>query len=179
MEIGAKIKSLRVSLGLTQEELADRCELSKGFISQLENDVTSPSIATLIDILQCLGTSPRAFFSEEEENRKIVFEQGDMFEKEDGTHGKITWLVPNAQRNKMEPILVTLAPGQATQRHDPHEGEEFGYVLSGSVFLWLGSRKSRVKTGESFCFHPIDAHWLENAGRSAAKIVWVSTPPSF
>ena len=51
MDIGSKIRELRILNGLTQEELADRSELSKGFISQLENDVTSPSIATLEDIL--------------------------------------------------------------------------------------------------------------------------------
>ena len=54
MKIGAKVKELRVQKGLTQEELADRTELSKGFISQLERDLTSPSIATLMDILQAL-----------------------------------------------------------------------------------------------------------------------------
>ena len=59
MEIGNKIKDLRVQKGLTQEELADRAELSKGFISQLERDLTSPSIATLIDLLQVLGTTPK------------------------------------------------------------------------------------------------------------------------
>ncbi|MBQ1821335.1 MAG: helix-turn-helix transcriptional regulator, partial [Clostridia bacterium] len=51
-EIGRKLRRLRVKLGLTQEELAARTELTKGFISQLENDITSPSIATLIDILE-------------------------------------------------------------------------------------------------------------------------------
>ena len=56
MKIGAKVKELRVQKGLTQEELADRTELSKGFISQLERDLTSPSIATLMDILQALGS---------------------------------------------------------------------------------------------------------------------------
>ena len=54
MEIGKKIRELRMRQGLTQEELANRSELSKGFISQLENDVTSPSIATLVDVLTCL-----------------------------------------------------------------------------------------------------------------------------
>ena len=82
MEIGPKIKRLRTQLGLTQEELANRCELSKGFISQLERDLTSPSIATLIDILECLGTSPRAFFSDDSE-RKCVFARDDMFELDD------------------------------------------------------------------------------------------------
>ena len=56
MDIGEKIKQQRVLLGLTQEELADRCELSKGFISQVERNLTSPSISTLTDILQSLGT---------------------------------------------------------------------------------------------------------------------------
>ena len=64
MEIGKKIRELRVRKGLTQEELADRAELSKGFISQLERDLTSPSIATLLDILQCLGTTVNDFFNE-------------------------------------------------------------------------------------------------------------------
>ena len=56
MEIGVKIKQLRQQRGLTQEELASRTELTKGFISQLERDLTSPSIATLMDILEALGT---------------------------------------------------------------------------------------------------------------------------
>ncbi len=57
MNIGPKIKELRVMKGLTQEELADRSELSKGFISQLERDLTSPSIATLVDILNSLAST--------------------------------------------------------------------------------------------------------------------------
>ena len=65
MELGEKIKELRNKQGLTQEELADRSELSKGFISQLERDLTSPSIATLVDILQCLGTNLNEFFSDD------------------------------------------------------------------------------------------------------------------
>ncbi len=62
MDIGNRLKELRVLKGLTQEELADRSELSKGFISQLERNLTSPSIATLMDILQCLGTTIGEFF---------------------------------------------------------------------------------------------------------------------
>ena len=64
ISIGEKIKQLRIKLGLTQEELAARTELSKGFISQLERDLTSPSIATLMDILEALGTNIRDFFNE-------------------------------------------------------------------------------------------------------------------
>ena len=76
MDIGNKIKELRVAKNLTQEELADRAELSKGFISQLERNLTSPSIATLIDILQCLGTDLNDFFSDKPEEQ-IVFHEED------------------------------------------------------------------------------------------------------
>ena len=69
LEIGDKIKRMRIEKGLTQEELANRCELSKGFISQLENDLTSPSIATLIDILEILGTNLKEFFSDDRDEK--------------------------------------------------------------------------------------------------------------
>ena len=106
MLLGDKIKELRLQCDLTQEELANRCELSKGYISQLENDLTSPSIATLIDILSALGTSLKDFFSEEEE-RKIVFSENDFIEKSEGDVVS-NWLVPNAQKNMMEPMLIEL-----------------------------------------------------------------------
>ena len=102
MRIGSKIKELRVLKGLTQEELADRAELSKGFISQLERDLTSPSIATLVDILQCLGTDLKTFFDDTEDDR-VVFKKEDYFEKTDTElHNIIEWIIPNAQKNIME-----------------------------------------------------------------------------
>ena len=85
MEIGNRLKELRIQKGLTQEELADRAELSKGFISQLERDLTSPSIATLIDILQCLGTDLSDFFTRAVDTQ-VVFRDQDYFEKIDNEY---------------------------------------------------------------------------------------------
>ena len=180
MEIGKKIKRLRLQRGLTQEELADRCELSKGFISLLERDLTSPSIATLMDILESLGSDLRTFFSETGEE-KLVFGENDIFVKEDpeGIRGSIRWLVPSAQKNDMEPILLELGPGGETAEDDPHEGEEFGYVLSGSLKIILGDRIERVKRDECFYFRPTAPHRLVNAGKTPCRVLWVSTPPSF
>ena len=180
IDIGAKIKGMRLKLALTQEELAARTELSKGFISQLERNLTSPSIATLADILEALGTDLASFFAADDPNEKVVFTPDDMFESEDETlASSICWLVPNAQKNALEPILVTIAPGGSTAEDDPHEGEEFGYVLAGGVTLVLGSKKHRLRKGDSFCFKPSELHYLINASKREAKVVWVSTPPSF
>lgn len=178
MEIGHKIKTLRISKSLTQEELADRAELSKGFISQLERDLTSPSIATLTDILQCLGTNLKDFFNDEEEEQ-IVFHKEDYFEKKDEDLGNtIEWIIPNAQKNEMEPIRLTLDPGGSTYPDLPHEGEEFGYVLSGSIQIHIGNRIYKAKKGEAFYFTPSNKHYIE-AGKSGATLIWVSSPPSF
>ena len=179
MEIGKKIKELRIAKQLTQEELADRCELSKGFISQLERDLTSPSIATLMDILQCLGTNLNEFFCEDPEEQ-VVFSDADYFRKVDpDLKNTVEWIIPNAQRNMMEPIRLTMEPGGSVYPDLPHEGEEFGYVLSGTVTIHIGSRHFRAKKGESFYFSPSKQHFLENTGKTAAVVLWVSTPPSF
>ena len=176
-KLGTKIKDLRIQKGLTQEELADRCELSKGFISQLERDLTSPSIATLLDILTCLGTDLKDFFNDSEDNQ-IAFKEADYFEKiDEELHNKIEWIIPNAQKNMMEPILITLEAGGSTYPDNPHEGEEFGYVLQGSICIHLGNKTYRAKKGESFYFTPDKKHYLTS--RHGASLIWVSTPPSF
>ncbi len=179
MELGEKIRRLRLRHGLTQEELALRCDLSKGFISQLERDLTSPSIATLMDILECLGTDLKTFFDDEQEE-KIVFSQQDIYESKDPDRGTtISWLIPNAQKNEMEPILLELAPGGATVLDNPHAGEEFGYVLQGGVVIELGHKQYKAKKGEGFYFRPEAPHRILNVTKQTARLLWVSTPPSF
>lgn len=178
MEIGEKLRELRIQRGLTQEELGDRCELSKGFISQVERGQVSPSVTTLFDLIECLGSSPSEFFKETEQER-IVFGEKDFFEKTDPSGTTIRWIVPSAQSNQMEPLYVTIGPHQRLEEDLPHPGEEFGYVLSGHVILWLGSKKHDARAGESFYFKSDSTHYLENPGSREAKLIWVSTPPSF
>lgn len=177
MELGRKIKQMRQQLSLTQEELADRCELTKGYISQLENDQNSPSIATLCDILNALGSSLSEFFHEEPEP-KVVFSKEEFIEKEsDGM--LLKWIIPNAQKNRMEPVLVELEADTSTAVDFPHEGEEFGYLLEGRVEVVLGKKRYPCKRGESFYYSADRPHSIANTGKTRAKFLWISTPPNF
>ena len=177
MDIGNKLKELRVLKGLTQEELADRSELSKGFISQLERNLTSPSITTLMDILQCLGTSIGEFFNEAPDEQ-IVFGKQDYFVKVDTEYkNEIKWIIPNAKKNTMEPIYLTLEAGGSTCPDTPHEGEEFGYILQGTVSIHLGNKTYKAKKGESFYYTADKTHFLSS--KNGATLIWVSSPPSF
>ncbi len=178
ISIGSKLRDLRLKNGLTQEELADRAELSKGFISQLENDVTSPSIATLIDILTLLGSSLSEFFSGFDDKAQLVFTPEDYFEKQTD-EVTVKWIVPTAQKNAMEPIITELEAGAATDADIPHEGEEFGYVLQGKIRVVVGDRSEVACAGDSFYFSSDKRHYIENAEDGVSKVLWVSCPPTF
>ena len=167
MDIGSKVKRLRQANGLTLEELANRSELTKGFLSQLERDLTSPSVATLEDILEALGTNLQEFFSEKEAEQ-LVFKQDDFFEN-----------IPNAQKNDMEPILIELEKDKQSMIIAPHEGQEFGYVVQGRVKLIYGDNEFVLKKGETFYLKGLVSHYLFNPGETKAKVIWVSTPPLF
>lgn len=177
MDIGAKLKALRLRNDLTLEEVASRSELTKGFISQVERNLTSPSISTLEYLLEALGTNLADFFKEEKEEQ-IVFQTQDFFEsvKDEYT---IEWIIPNAQKNEMEPILLTLHPHEKSMVMDCHNGEEFGYVLKGSVVLVRGNQRQAVRANETFYLDGKGSHYLENNTSRDAKILWVTTPPMF
>lgn len=177
MNIGKKLKELRIQNDLTLNDLASRSELTKGFLSQVERNLTTPSIATLEDILEALGTNLSEFFREEEE-KQIVFSKQDFFEDEQDDY-KIEWVIPNAQRNKMEPILLTLKPHARSHDLLAHQGEEFGYVLKGSVTLIRAGKRYKIKAQETFYLDGSKSHYLYNHGNSEAKVLWITTPPMF
>lgn len=177
MDIGKKLKELRLQNELTLGDLASRSELTKGFLSQVERNLTTPSIATLADIVEALGSNLSEFFHEEEE-KQIVFSKQDFFvdEQEDYT---IEWIVPNAQKNEMEPIILTLHPRKKSHVLSAYQGQEFGYVLKGSVTIVQGGKKYKVKAHETFYMDGSKSHYLYNHGTGDAKILWITTPPMF
>ena len=175
--IGKKIRDLRNRNGLTLQELADRSELTKGFLSQLERGQVSPSVVTLWDLIECLGSTPSEFFQEEEE--QIVFSEQQYFEKIDEAGNSRQWIVPSAQKYQMEPMLVQLQPHSTLEEDKPHTGEEFGYVLSGRIQLHLDEKTYIVRAGESFYYRAAKTHRISNPGGRPAKYLWISTPPEF
>lgn len=178
-DIGLRIKALRLENGLTQAELATRCELSKGFISQVESGTTVPSLETLSQLLEILGSSFNDFFNTTEDDL-VVFKNDDYYVSVDEALKQTTrWIVPTAQKYEMEPIIMTLNPGGKSILDNPHAGEEFGYVIDGEITLKYGSKKYKLKEGETFYYRCNKTHGVENHGTKKAKLLWVSTPPMF
>lgn len=180
MEIGKRIKNLRLRMGLTQEELADRSDLTKGFISQLEHDNTSPSVDTLGNIVEALGTTMAKFFKDESEE-EIVFSADDAAFREDDALGyRMHWIVANAQSREMEPVTITLKKGGRSKQYEPFEGESFGYVMSGEVTLHYGEQTFVLSKGDSFYIEANQPFWVENHnGKGQSRMMWITTPPIF
>jgi transcriptional regulator with XRE-family HTH domain len=178
MKIGERIKNLRELSNLTQEELADRAGLTKGFISQIERDLTSISLDSFIQILGAMDENISDFFRESSEE-KIDYREKDRVAIEKEKIHRFELLVPGSTNRRLEPILLTLRKGQVTPKERPHEGEEFGYVLRGRVTLRFGKEALKLKKGECFYLSAEKEHWLQNTSSKEAVILWISSPPSF
>lgn len=176
LKVGRKIKSLRLASDLTQEELANRARLTKGFISQLENDQSSVQIDSLADILGALGVSLTEFFRDNSDE-SLVFGPSERVQV-DGTGASFfELLVPGSTQNLMDPIIVQLKPGEKLQRKGPHPGEQFGYVLKGTATLRLAGKEHEVQARHCFYFESSQSYQILNQSGKEMSFLWVMTPP--
>ena len=176
LKIGEKIKALRLASELTQAELADRARLTKGFISQLENDQTSISVDSLADILGALGVSLAEFFSDSSDV-KVVFSPGERISIDNKGASRFEILVPSSTNNLMDPILIELKPGEKLGQQNPLPGEQFGFVLSGTASLRINKKLYKVPHKHCFYFKSNCVHQVLNTSKSTVKLLWISTPP--
>jgi transcriptional regulator with XRE-family HTH domain len=176
--IGERIRMMRQAKSLTQEELASRASLTKGFISQVERNLTSLSVESLLGILDALDQKASTFF-DETFHEKIVFGTEDRVELEKEDVASFAILVPAAQNRLMDPALLALDPGEKTEEEEPHEGEEFGFVVAGAIEVTLGVKTYKVRKGECFYFRASKKHYLANRRKTRAQVLWVSSPPYF
>ncbi len=176
--IGKKIKQLRLASDLTQEELANRAQLTKGFISQIESEKfqTSISVDSLSDILEALGVSLPEFFSDDIE-QQVVFKPSERIAVDDTGISKFELLIQRSTHNQMDPIILTLKPGEKLQPSDPHPGEQFGYVLKGTATLIIAKKTYQVPNKHCFYFISDRTHQLLNNSNRDVTILWIVTPP--
>lgn len=176
LNIGLKIRELRLGSDLTQAELADRADLTKGFISQLENEQTSISVDSLKDILDVLGVSMAEFFAETA-NVPVVFTPEQRINIDGKGVSRFDLLVPGSTNNLMDPTLIELEPGEAMDKMGPFAGEVFGFVLKGTVTLLHGKQKQKVSKKYCFYFKAVKEHQISNQGSTTACLLMVTSPP--
>jgi len=180
--LGSRIRGLRKRRGMTLAELARLSELTAGYISQLERNLSYPSIPALFNIARSLGVTIQWFFASEastapEDRGFVVRRQSRLsVHYEDGVVDQLLTPQPNRQ---LEMLHSRFPPGAYSQESYSHEGEEAGYVLSGRFELWVGERHFLLEEGDSFSFPSQEPHRYGNPGEVDTVVIWVITPPTF
>ena len=176
MQIGTKIKSLRLKKGLTQEELGERTDLTKGYISQLERDLNSPSIETLFSLLEVLGCKPKDFFDDETESEKIVYTKEDqtIFIDHDKKY-EVEWLIPTSNEKEMEPVFLTLQKNAEFKQFEPSLAESFIYVVKGRMRVVIGNEEYIASEGDAVYYEASSNHQIFNAHNGITKLLLVAT----
>lgn len=178
MQLGKKIRDMRFRRGLTVQQLAEASGLSKGFISQVENDRTSPSLATLRDLARALDTSV-AYLVVEDDPAPHVFRDRDHRAPNGDGAARIEVLSAQPRRN-LEMLLATIPPGGGTATdRGYHAGEECVLCLEGRVQVINGEHRVVLEAGDCCHYDGRTPHTVENAGESPARVVIALTPASF
>lgn len=179
MQLGKKIRDLRLRRGLTVQQLAEATGLSKGFISQVENSRTSPSLATLQDLARALETSVAYLVVEEEQVPYVVRADERPRLQVGGNTSRVEVMSAQPKRN-LELIQVELPPGvTAGDKRHYHHGEEVVLCIEGRVTLTCGEHVLVLEAGDSCHYDGRVPHALENAGEAVAKILIAMTPAAF
>lgn len=178
MQLGKKIRELRFRRGLTVQQLAELSGLSKGFISQVENERTSPSLATLRDLARALNTSVSYLVVEDDAAPHIARENSRMRVV---MGGPITVEVLTAQpRRNLEILLASIPPGGAGRmERDYHHGEECVVCIEGRVIVARGEHRAELLPGDSYHHDGRAPHTLENTGGESARVLIAITPATF
>ncbi len=176
LAIGERIKALRLASDLTQEELAQRANLTRGFISQLENDQTSIQVDSLADLVDALGISLASFFADSDEV-PVTYSIKDRVTMDNKGATRFEMLVPGSTNNIMDPIFVELQPGEQLAEEGSLPGEQFGYVLKGTLTLILDGEPHTVSKQQCFYFTADRPHQMKNENDRPVQFIWVTSPP--
>jgi len=178
VDIGKRIKQFREEKGLTLKNVSDATGLSVGFLSQIERNITDPSIASLKKIADVLGVKIKEFFEKMPEKKLVV--RRDERNKLLLGNSKIMYelLAPSMDR-KMEPLLKVIEPKASSGMVEGHEGEEFACVLEGTLEVCIGDETYILEEGDSIYFNADQPHLYKNPGVKKCVCIWVTTPPTF
>lgn len=176
IQIVDRIAQLRKSKGMKVSELASRAKLSPSQISRIEHHKVSPPIATLSKIADALGVNVSDFFKLEEESLSIMIHRLSDEYKEIQHAGK-TYSIPffsNIYR-MMEPVIFRVPPHMELKKGTHHSGEEYMFVLVGSIDFLYGREVHHLEQNESVYFKGEVPHGTFNNGDKEALVLSVMT----
>jgi DNA-binding transcriptional MerR regulator/quercetin dioxygenase-like cupin family protein len=175
--LGLRLRAARTSRGLSLADVAEVIGISVGFLSAVERSVMNASVATLRNLAKFYKLNILDFFDQSGARQYLVRpSERRQLDASDGVRMELlAWGNP-----VMEPHLFHVAPGAGSGDEEyAHDGEEFLFVLTGTLDLVVNAEEYRLEKGDSFYFESSTPHRWSNRTKKEAVVLWVNTPPTF
>jgi transcriptional regulator with XRE-family HTH domain len=179
--LGADVRSIRKSRGMTLIEMSEKLDRSVGWMSQVERNISEPSIDELRSISKILNVPLSIFFGQAEAKADEI---GRIVRKDTrrkiggGTNGLVEELLSPDLTDDFEVIHSTFEPGANLEHFVTRPTQEVGYVISGRLILWIEDQKFDLEPGDSFRIRHEPHRWA-NPYTEATVVIWVIAPPVY
>lgn len=180
--IGEQLRELRLAKNLTLRQVAEQAGISLSYLSQLERNQSRLPIGVLKKISDALGVHMNWFFQRAgdgaDAERDVVVRAANRRRMSFTGLGITEELLSPNLGGPLELLLSTIAPGADSEDYS-HDGAEAGYVLSGTLDLWVSGRHFQLGEGDSFSFRSQEIHRCANPADVPTRVLWVITPPHY
>ena len=179
-KLGALLRTIRSSRNMTIKEVTTKAGVSSSLLSQIERNRISPSLDTLLQILEVYGVSPNKFFKDYETSSKVeIVKQGDRkaYQRKGFKYEKLCGESQSKGNYSFNAFFLELAPGQKRgDVNDGHIGRELGIVVKGTAQIVYGEETYKINKGDSVSFFSQIPHVIQNISDKIFQAYWVVTP---
>lgn len=173
--LGARLRARRKAIGKTMQQVADEASLTIGFISQIERGISTPSLSSLYNVAKALDASVDMFLSQPERGHSLVTRAGQRSMLEASNTARFYEFLPRGFADaKLNACLSHVPPGHESEMMS-HEGEEFIYLVCGTMHYEIGGEHHELGAGDTLHFDSRKPHRGTNIGAEIAIELWVGT----
>lgn len=174
--VGARLRALRVARRLSISELAERAGVSTGMVSQIERDLSNPSVRMLERLRVALDVPLTALLEDadpQQSKKEFVRRANERPHFTVGPNGLVKELLSPNGEHDLQFMLITIPPGSRSGEVLLGEGEKAGLVMRGTVALRVGDQQQTLAAGDSFQFSSRLPHQVENPTDQDAQVLWI------
>jgi len=180
LRVGERVREVRQKKGLSLEDISQRTDIEVGYLQEIEQGAVSPPLGVLIKLAKALEMKMGYFISGEEDRPFTIVRASErkVISRYDSQKGKrygyqYESLAPHKKDRHMEPFLVTLVPSDTEEERSSHDGQEFIYVLEGTMEVRLGDEVYLLSPGDSIYYDSTVPHLVKCHGADKTKILAV------
>ena len=180
-QFGGKLREVRERKGITMRDVAGQAGVSESLISQIERNKVSPSIDTLLTIIDVLEIDMEYLFKDYHKDKQVRIvkrEERKSIRIPGVSYQQLSVMSDPGEEHALEAFLLAIEPGYEKGSEEyGHAGRELGFLIRGRGEFHFGNRVHQLEEGDSITFASDVPHVLKNTGEEVLEALWIITPP--